>query len=132
MSRPSPLHDRDFRLVLGGQGVSALGDAITFTALPLLVVTLTGSGIVMGIVGVLQTIPDLVLGLPAGALADRWDRRRLIIWADLGRALLTALIPLACWVVSGPRRAGPDRRRQRPTTGNQLSSAGSRGTGSGR
>lgn len=87
--------DRDFRLVLGGQSVSAFGDAITFTALPLIVVTLTGSGVAMGTVGVLSTLPDLLFGLPAGALADRWDRRRLIIWADLGRALLTALIPLS-------------------------------------
>lgn len=87
--------DRDFRLVLGGQAVSAFGDAVTFTALPLMVVALTGSGVAMGIVGVLSTLPDLLFGLPAGALADRWDRRRLIIGADLGRALLTALIPLA-------------------------------------
>lgn len=87
--------DRDFRLVLGGQAVSAFGDAITFTALPLIVVAITGSGVAMGIVGVLSTLPDLLFGLPAGALADRWDRRRLIIGADLGRALLTALIPLA-------------------------------------
>jgi MFS family permease len=36
-----------------------------------------------------------VLGLPAGAFADRWDRRKLMLWADAGRALLTALIPIA-------------------------------------
>ncbi len=88
-------HNREFRIVLIGQTVSALGDAISLTVLPLLVVALTGSGIAMGIVGVLQLLPDLLLGLPAGALADRWDRRRMIIVADLGRALLTALIPLS-------------------------------------
>jgi len=88
-------HNRDFKIVLVGQGVSALGDAITFTALPLMVVALTGSGLAMGTVGVLQTLPDLIFGLPAGAFADRHDRRRLIMGADLGRALLTALIPLA-------------------------------------
>ena len=97
--RPSPstrLRDnRDFRIVLVGQGISALGDAITFTALPLMVVALTGSGVAMGTVGVLQTLPDLIFGLPAGAFADRHDRRRLIMGADIGRALLTALIPLA-------------------------------------
>jgi MFS family permease len=75
--------------------VSAFGDAVSMTVLPLLVVALTGSGIAMGVVGVLQLLPDLLLGLPAGALADRWDRRRMIIIADLGRALLTALIPLS-------------------------------------
>jgi len=92
---PSLWHNREFRIVLGGQAVSAFGDAVSLTVLPLLVVALTGSGIAMGIVGVLQLLPDLLLGLPAGALADRWDRRRMIIVADLGRAALTALIPLS-------------------------------------
>jgi MFS family permease len=95
MNERSLWRDRDFRLVLGGQSVSALGDAITMTALPLIVVALTGSGVAMGTVGVLQTLPNLLFGLPAGALADRWDRRRMVIGADLGRALLTALVPLS-------------------------------------
>lgn len=87
--------NRDFLVVLSGQGASALGDAVSFTAVPLLVFGLTGSGLAMGIVGALQTLPDFVLGLPVGALADRWDRRRLMLLADAGRALLTACIPLA-------------------------------------
>lgn len=86
---------RDFRIVAAGQGISAIGDAVSFTALPLLVLALTGSGTAMGIVAALQTLPDLVLGLPAGAYADRWDRRRMMLYADLGRALLTATIPLS-------------------------------------
>jgi MFS transporter, ENTS family, enterobactin (siderophore) exporter len=92
---PSLLRDREFRTVLLGQGLSAIGDGVTFTALPLLVLQLTGSGLQMGIVGALQMLPDLVLGLPAGVLADRWDRRRMMLIADLGRALLVALIPLS-------------------------------------
>ena len=43
--------------------------------MPLLVLALTGSGFAMGVVGVLTTLPDLIVGLPAGAYADRWDRR---------------------------------------------------------
>ena len=66
-----------------------------YTALPLLVLALTGSGFQMGIVGVLGRLPDLLFGLPAGALADRIDRRRLMIVADAGRAVLVALIPLS-------------------------------------
>jgi MFS family permease len=92
---PSLWRNREFKIVLFGQTVSIFGDAISFTALPLLVVLLTGSGVAMGTVGVLQTLPDLILGLPAGALADRWDRRRMVIYADLGRAILTALVPLS-------------------------------------
>jgi MFS family permease len=90
--------NRDFKVVLAGQAVSALGDAISLTAMPLLVLFLTGSGALMGIVGALQLLPDLALGLVAGALADRWDRRRMMMWADAGRAVLTALIPLSFWL----------------------------------
>ncbi|HEV2006802.1 MAG TPA: MFS transporter [Candidatus Limnocylindrales bacterium] len=88
-------HNRDLRIVLVGQGISAVGDAISVTTMPLLVLALTGSGLQMGIVGVLQRLPDLLFSLPAGAFADRWDRRRMMLWADAGRAVLTALIPLA-------------------------------------
>ncbi len=96
--------NHDFLVVLIGQGVSSFGDAITNTALPILVLFLTGSGIAMGVVGVLSTLPDLVVGLPAGAYADRWDRRRMMLYADLGRGLLTAVIPLSVWL-GGPTLA---------------------------
>jgi MFS family permease len=90
--------NRDFQLVLGGQGISAFGDAVTLTAMPLLVLFLTGSGALMGLVGALELIPNLLFGLPAGALADRLDRRRLMLWSDAGRAALTFAIPLAYWL----------------------------------
>jgi MFS family permease len=93
--------NRDFWTVLLGQGVSSFGDSITNTALPLLVLSLTGSGFIMGIVNVLSTLPDLLVGLFAGAYADRWDRRKMMFGADLGRALLTALIPISVWL-DGP------------------------------
>jgi MFS family permease len=96
--------NRDFGVVLVGQGISSFGDAITNTALPLLVLALTGSGFAMGVVSVLSTLPDLVLGLPAGAYADRWDRRRMMFGADLGRCVLTALIP-ASVALGGPTLA---------------------------
>lgn len=87
--------NRDFQVVLLGQGLSSFGDAITFTALPILVLALTGSGLAMAIVGILGNLPDLILGLPAGAFADRLDRRRMMLGADLGRAILTAFIPIS-------------------------------------
>jgi MFS family permease len=96
--------NRDFKVVLVGQGISSFGDSITNTALPLLVLALTGSGFAMGVVGVLSTLPDLVVGLPAGAYADRWDRRRMMLWADVGRAVLTAVIPISVWL-GGPTLA---------------------------
>jgi MFS family permease len=103
--RDEPLVDnRDFKVLLASQGVSSLGDAVSFTALPLLVLALTGSGFAMGIVGALQTLPDLVFGMVAGALADRSDRKRMMLLADLGRALLTALIPISV-ALHGPTMA---------------------------
>jgi MFS family permease len=102
---PEPLRrNRDFKVLLTSQAVSALGDAVTFTALPLLVLALTGSGLMMGIVGALSMLPDLVFGMVAGALADRGDRRRMMFLADLGRAGLTALIPLSV-LLGGPTMA---------------------------
>jgi MFS transporter, ENTS family, enterobactin (siderophore) exporter len=92
---PGLWRNRDFVTVFLGQGVSNLGDGVTATALPLLVLQLTGSGVAMGVVGMLQLLPNFFLDLPVGALADRWDRRHLLFAVDAGRALLTALIPLA-------------------------------------
>ena len=96
--------NRDFKVLLSTQGISSLGDAVSFTALPLLVLALTGSGLAMGVVGALQTLPDLVFGMVAGALADRNDRKRMMFLADLGRAALTALIPLSVYL-GGPTMA---------------------------
>jgi MFS family permease len=100
--RSEPLgQNRDFLTLLIGQGISAVGDAVSFTALPLLVLILTGSGLAMGIVGVLESIPSLLFGMVAGVFSDRWDRRRMMLFADIGRAILTALIPLSV-VVGAP------------------------------
>jgi MFS transporter, ENTS family, enterobactin (siderophore) exporter len=96
--------NRDFRALLSTQGVSSIGDAVSFTALPLLVFALTGSGAAMGVVGALQTLPDLFFGMFAGALADRSNRKRMMFIADAGLALLTALIPLSVWL-GGPTLA---------------------------
>ena len=74
------------------------------SAIVALILVLTGSGLAMGVVGVLSTLPDLIVGLPAGAYADRWDRRRMMLLADLGRAVLTALIPISVWL-GGPTLA---------------------------
>ena len=96
--------NRDFRVLLTSQGISSLGDGVSFAALPLLVLALTGSGFAIGIVGALQTLPDLFLGMVAGAIADRSDRKRMMFLADLGRAGLTALIPISV-ALGGPTMA---------------------------
>jgi MFS family permease len=81
--------------------VSAAGDAVSATALPLLVLALTGSGLAMGTVMAINTGADFIVGTFAGAMADRGDRKRMMFGADLGRAIFTALIPLSD-LVHGP------------------------------
>ena len=93
--------NRDFATLLVSQSVSAGGDAVSQTALPLLVLALTGSGLAMGIVGAVSTGADFVMGTIAGALADRGDRKLMMLVADLGRAIFTALIPI-CDLLHGP------------------------------
>ena len=93
--------NRDFATLLVSQSVSAAGDAASATALPLLVLALTGSGLAMGLVGAINTGADFGMAVFAGAMADRGDRKRMMFIADLGRALLTALIPLSD-ILHGP------------------------------
>src|SRR5262245_20972687 len=105
-SRPEqPLaRNRDFRLLATSQAISALGDMVALTVLPLLVLALTGSGVAMGAVFAIGAITDFAVALFAGALADRTDRKRLMVLVDVGRAILTALVPLSV-IVGGPTMA---------------------------
>ncbi len=91
----STLRGRDFRALVLGQGVSAFGDFVSATVVPLLVLSLTRSGGMMALVSSLARLPDLLVAGYAGVMADRWDRRRTMFWTDMGRGALTALIPLA-------------------------------------
>ena len=79
-----------------GQTISLLGDQVSNLALPLTAAIVLGaSPAEMGLLGALETLPYLVLGLLAGAMLDRWPRRPVLITADLGRALLLGIIPIA-------------------------------------
>src|SRR6266702_346870 len=98
MSRVPPLlRRRVFRLYWSAQSISMLGDQVTGVALPLAgVLTLHATPPQMGVLTALVWAPNLALALHAGALADRWGRRRrVMIVCDIGRALLLASIPAA-------------------------------------
>jgi MFS family permease len=93
---PPPLRrNRDFLLLWSGQVVSTVGTRITSLAYPLLVLALTGSPAKAGIVGSAQTLPFLLLYLPAGALVDRWNRKWVMLVSDGGRALALGSIAVA-------------------------------------
>src|SRR5688500_15012043 len=92
---PALWRNRDYMLLWSGQLVSTLGSTATGIVLPLLILALTGSPAAAGIAGALYMLPYPLFGLLAGALVDRWDRKRVMMWCDAGRALLFASIPLA-------------------------------------
>src|SRR6266540_6468540 len=74
-------------LLLGGQVVSTVGTRVSAIAFPLLVLAQTRSPAKAGIVGFAQSLPYLLFFLPAGALVDRWNRKRIMLVADAGRAV---------------------------------------------
>lgn len=84
-----PAFRRLWLALLGAQ----LGEAIALVAMPLLVYDLTGSAELLGAIFVIQLLPRIVLAPIAGMLADRLDRRRILLVADLARAGLVALLP---------------------------------------
>lgn len=95
-SRLTPLwRNRDYLLLWSGQAISSVGSSASDLALPLLILGLTHSPVQAGFVGALRSLAYLLLGLPAGALIDRWNRKRTMILCDTGRALALGSIPLA-------------------------------------
>lgn len=73
------LRHRNYRLFFGGQSLSLIGTWITRIATSWLVYRLTGSELLLGVVGFCGQIPTLLLAPFAGVLVDRWDRRRILV-----------------------------------------------------
>jgi predicted MFS family arabinose efflux permease len=97
-NRDSLTHNRDYMLLWSGSTISALGSQVSTVAYPLLILSLTGSAAKAGVVGLAKWLPLAVFSLPAGVLADRVDRKRLMIACDGIRALALASIAVALWV----------------------------------
>lgn len=87
--------NRNYMLLWGGQAISLVGTGITQTAFPLLVWDLTHQAVLVGLVGGLGTLPYLFLSLPAGALIDRWDRKKVMLFCNAGRVLNLASLIIA-------------------------------------
>lgn len=89
------LRHRRFRVFSAGVLLSLTGNWVEAAAFGYVVLLLGGSPAALGIIGFLNTIPNLVWGLPAGVLADRYDRRRLLLsfqGANMGVAVLLAVL----------------------------------------
>jgi MFS family permease len=99
-TRPGLWHHRDFRLLWGGQSVSELGSQVSTLALPLVAIdTLHAGTFAVALLSSFQTLPFLLVGLPAGAWADRMRRRPVLVAADIGRVVALGSVPVA-WACS--------------------------------
>lgn len=81
--------------------MSNLGDGVRSVAVPLFPLQLTHTPALVSVLALLEIVPTLALQLPFGALVDRWDRRRALLLTDVGRGVLTLLIP-ATALAHGP------------------------------
>jgi CRP-like cAMP-binding protein/sugar phosphate permease len=95
---PSPsmfavFRKRDFSLLWVAQLVSTIGSSLTDLAAGILVFRITGSALSVGLMLLATALPTLVVGLLAGVFVDRYDRKKIMIAADLIRFVLVASIP---------------------------------------
>lgn len=88
-------HNQDLLLLWSGQAVSTVGTQASLLAVPLLILALTHSAAQAGLLAAIRVLPYLVVTLPAGPLIDRWDRKRLMLLCEMGRALAIGSIPIA-------------------------------------
>src|SRR5512142_2163429 len=86
--------NRNFTLMWSGQLVSTMGSALTSLAAAIYVFRLTGSALSVGLMLMATAAPSLLVGLFAGVFVDRYDRKKIMVTADILRAILVILIPV--------------------------------------
>lgn len=95
-AQPSPyavLRNRSFRRIWTAQLISTVGDALTSLAAGIIVFKITGSALSVGLMLMATAVPTLVVGLIAGVVVDRFDRKKIMVGSDLIRAALVATLP---------------------------------------
>jgi predicted MFS family arabinose efflux permease len=93
------LRQRGFRLLWTGETISRAGSAAAVVATPLLALfSLHASAFMVSALAALAYLPWLLIGLPAGVLADRLDPRRLMMTCDIASAAAYASLPAAAWL----------------------------------
>ncbi len=91
------LANRPLTRLLGGEFVSAIGDWLYIVALLVVIYRESGDPLVLGLFGAARVVPYIVLSIPAGIAADRFDRRMILLVTDLARG--AAMLAMA-WVVA--------------------------------
>ncbi|MFF7651509.1 MFS transporter [Streptomyces sp. NPDC007983] len=95
---PVPLaRNRGYRLLWGSQALSEFGFHASMIAFPLLVLALTGSGAASGLVMGTIAAAQMVAGLPAGVLVDRYDRKALMLGCEAAQAVSAISLVIAVW-----------------------------------
>ncbi len=92
------LRDGQFVRYLVARTLSGAGNIVTLIALPILVYRISDSASLTALVAACEAAPYLLFGLFAGALADRWNRKRVMVTADVLSTALIATLPLAHWM----------------------------------
>ena len=93
----SSLRYRDFAILWLTQFGTGAGLWMEMIARSWLVYEMTGSGLLLGTVNVVRAAPQLVFGLLAGVIADRWDRKKLLLISFTANGLLSLAIPVLIW-----------------------------------
>lgn len=86
------LRDANFRWMMGGALISALGDQFTMIALPWLVLTMTGDALTLGLVIALMSVPRALFMLVGGALVDRYSPKSVLMLSKFANAILLAML----------------------------------------
>jgi predicted MFS family arabinose efflux permease len=90
--------NRNYQLLWGSQALAEIGFSASLLAFPLLVLTVTRSPIAAGVVMGIDSATQLVVGLPAGALADRWDRKKLMLGCEAAQAVVVTVLVVTLWL----------------------------------
>jgi hypothetical protein len=107
MNEPAPMNeaartrlrdDPDFRRYWWSRTLSSAGTVVTLVALPVLIFRMTRSTLLTASTSAFEAAPYIAFGLLAGALADRWNRRLVMVSADAVSTLLVISIPVAYWL----------------------------------
>ena len=88
----APLRVRDFRLLWSGMCVSLLGDGVFIVAMAWQIYALSNTPTALAVVGIAMTVPTIAFLLVGGVVSDRFDRRRVMLAADVARGLAIAAI----------------------------------------
>src|ERR687886_1523545 len=88
----APLRHRDFRRLWGGMCVSLLGDGVFMVAMAWQVYALSNAPTALSLVGIAMTIPTICCLVLGGVVSDRFDRRRVMLAADLARGGAVAVL----------------------------------------